>query len=164
MLRYVLFITSFMLILIGISPFVSAEEEEAGQPFPIHIEQAYSFATVPGATNGAVFMTLKNESKEDDRLISANTEIAKITEIHENFIDEDDGTMMMRKIKGVDIPAGETAKLQPKGYHIMLIKLTEPLTLGENIQVTLTFEKAGETMVNAEIVNPGKDMSHEHHH
>ena len=100
-------------------------------------------------------MVLKNNSGVADSLIKAESSVAEINEIHENIIDPDDGKMMMRKIKSITVPANGTVALEPKGMHIMLIKLKEPLTLGESFPLTLTFEKAGVQNVDVKIIQPG---------
>lgn len=61
------------------------------------------------------------------------------------------GMMEMRPVEAIELPAGETAVLEPGGYHIMLIDLAEPLAVGTTIDVTLTFEYAGEQVVTVEI-------------
>ena len=133
----------------------------------IEISDAYGFATMPGAATGAAFMKIENNSDFDDKLIAAKSNVASITEIHENMIDLDDGTMMMRKIKSLDLPADNSVTLEPKGYHIMFIKLREPLTIDSEIPVTLTFENSEPQKVNVKIIAPGaeyKPMKHDHHH
>lgn len=136
----------------------------------VEISHAYGFATMPGAATGAAFMRIENTDKENDTLISATSDVAEITEIHQNLIDPDDGVMMMRKMKELDIPAKSEVVLEPKGYHIMFIKLKEPLTINSTVQMTLMFEKAGEKIVTATIIAPGTapnysdDKDHGHSH
>jgi len=61
------------------------------------------------------------------------------------------GTMAMRQVEGIDIPAGGEVMLEPGGFHIMLFDLAGPLTVGDTVPVTLTFEQAGEVKVDAEV-------------
>ena len=64
----------------------------------------------------------------------------------------DTGSVMgMRQIERLEIPAGGTVELKPGGYHIMLIGLTRELVVGEKIDITLKFEKAGDVKVTAEV-------------
>lgn len=65
--------------------------------------------------------------------------------------DNTGGMMKMQKVESVAIPAGKTTKLEPGGYHVMLMKLVKPLKAGETITVTLTFEKAGKKEVTATV-------------
>lgn len=48
---------------------------------------------------------------------------------------------------GLPIPAGQTVALQPGGYHLMFLQLAAPLVQGDSIDVTLTFEGAGDITV-----------------
>ena len=57
--------------------------------------------------------------------------------------------MEMAEIDRLDIAAGEAVSLQPGGYHIMLMNLAAPLTEGQELVVTLTFENAGDIEVTA---------------
>ena len=59
--------------------------------------------------------------------------------------------MTMQEVEGIDVPAGETVALEPGGFHVMMIDLAEPLVAGETIELTLTFEFAGERTVMAEV-------------
>jgi copper(I)-binding protein len=121
----------------------------------IEVQNPYAFATLPGATTGAAFMIIKNTGDMDDKLVGAQSKIAEITEIHQNIIDPDDGKMMMRKVKDITLPMGEQVTLEPKGYHVMFIKMKDALAMDNNIEITLLFEKAGEVKVSVPIVAPG---------
>lgn len=59
--------------------------------------------------------------------------------------------MTMREVDEIAIPAGETVALEPGGYHVMLIDLAGPLTVGDTIDVTLEFREAGTVVVEAEV-------------
>lgn len=59
--------------------------------------------------------------------------------------------MKMQKVDKIEIPAGETVKLEPGGYHIMLMGLAGELAEGSKITITLTFAEAGEKTVEAEV-------------
>ena len=121
----------------------------------IDIQKPYAFATIAGARTGAAFMQIQNNTDIDHALIDAHSDIAEITEIHQNIIDPDDGMMMMRKIKQINIPAKEQINLEPKGYHIMFIGLNRPLIIGESISVSLTFEHGIKVTIPVHIIAPG---------
>lgn len=61
------------------------------------------------------------------------------------------GEMQMKPVSSLPLPAGQAVQLKPGGYHIMLIDLAAPLKAGSTIQITLTFEKAGEQTVTATV-------------
>jgi hypothetical protein len=59
--------------------------------------------------------------------------------------------MEMRPVEEIPVAAGELVALEPGGYHIMLLDLGEPLEVGDQFEVTLTFEQAGELDVTVEV-------------
>jgi periplasmic copper chaperone A len=143
---------AFALVTLAAPAFAHAYEK-AG----LTIGHPYANDTIPGQSNGAVFLTLENKGDADDRLVGAATPRAGVTEIHTHTMD--DGVMRMRKIDGVDVPAGTPVAFAPGGLHFMLIGLTAPLKEGETFPLTLTFEKAGavEVMVLVEKRGSHKD-------
>lgn len=64
------------------------------------------------------------------------------------------GEMTMQEVDQIDLPAGEVVSLAPGGYHVMLLDLVTGLAEGDEIEVTLTFEKAGEITVTAPVRQP----------
>jgi copper(I)-binding protein len=144
----------------------------------IEISGAWARTSPMVAGAGAAYMVIKNTGSEADVLVSASSPAAKTTEVHETYKVEESpaasmdggmaspaasmdggmgsgGAMMgMRRIESLEIPAGGTVELKPGSYHVMLIELVAPLKAGEKIDITLTFEKAGEIKVTAEV----KDM------
>ncbi|MEZ4498707.1 MAG: copper chaperone PCu(A)C [Thermomicrobiales bacterium] len=99
---------------------------------------------------GAVFLTIANDGDEADRLVSVKTDAAMTAEIHEVADEERDENAPSDRWTG-DSP-GERIELMPGGYHIMLIGLTGDLMPGEQFELVLTFEKAGDVTVIAQIV------------
>lgn len=118
---------------------------------------------VPPGANGAAYMALSNDGDADDRLVGVSTDAAEAVELHESTTDG--GTMSMRRVDGIDIPAGGEAVLEPGGLHVMLINVTQEFVEGETVELTLTFDNAEEQTVSAEIVPtgdmPSTDMSSE---
>jgi copper(I)-binding protein len=128
------------------------------QTASVTAESATAYATADGMTTGAVFLTLNNQSGEADRLIGARSTNAASVEMHESTTGED-GTMMMRKIEGIDVPAGQSVTLTPDGRHIMLMGLTAPLKEGESFDLVLDFEKGADVTVPVSVTAPGAGSS-----
>ena len=61
------------------------------------------------------------------------------------------GMMSMQEVEAITIPAGETVSLEPGGFHVMLLELTEDLSAGDSIEVTLTFADGSEQTLTAEV-------------
>jgi copper(I)-binding protein len=106
--------------------------------------------------NGAVYMQLMNEGGSDDILLSAETDVAEVVELHETKMDGD--VMKMSQVPNVKVPAGDSAMLEPGGLHLMLIKLKQELVPGEKITLTLNFEKSGSMTTEVEIREMGADQ------
>lgn len=116
------------------------------------IEVTGAWVRVPMTATGpaGAFLVITNRGGSADALVSASSPAAQATEVHETKM-ADDGSMGMQRIERLEIPAGGTVELKSGSYHIMLIGLTKPLAAGETIELTLTFEKAGPVVVQAEV-------------
>ena len=99
--------------------------------------------------NSAAYMVLRNPSGEADRLIGATTTAARAVELHLSSLD--DGIMRMRQVDAIEVPAQGEVRLEPGGYHLMLIGVTEPLEEGGEVAVNLHFDRAGEVTVRVPI-------------
>lgn len=128
---------------------------------PIVIEGAWVRGTegAKDTSMSAAFMHLKNPTDKGITLLKASYERAGKTELHEMAMV--DGKMLMREVSGgIPIPAGGLADLGPGGMHIMLMELTGPLKVGEEIPIVLTFSD-GMTMT---VMAPVKAFAEEEDH
>jgi len=143
---------TFKSLLAGTAITLMAATAHAGDTMSsIMIHDAYARASSPVAKAGAAFMEIMNHGDTDDRLISATTDAAVRVELH-THIDAGDGVTQMREVEGgFVIPAGETYVLKRGGDHVMMMGLTDPFVDGEAIEITFTFEKAGEVTVEIPI-------------
>lgn len=117
----------------------------------LRIVDAYARAASPNAKAGAAFLVIENPTGSDDRLISATSDVAMRVELH-THIDAGNGVMQMRHDQdGFPIPAGEQHTLQRGGDHIMFMGLNRALRHGETVDVTLTFEQAGDIVIEIPI-------------
>ena len=86
-------------------------------------------------------------------MIRAASPVAGMVELHEMAMDG--GVMKMRAVTGIEVKPGTTVELKPSGYHVMLEQLKNPLKQGEEIPMTLTFEKAGTIEIRVKIGSMG---------
>ncbi len=128
----------------------------------IEIYNAWSRPTPDMVTTGIVYMTIKNNSSQADKLIAAKTSASKVVELHDTDID-DNGVMRMRMVKGgyIEVLPGGQVSLEPAGMHVMLIDLTEPLQVDTTFPLTLKFEKAGELSIDVPVVMTPPEGMHE---
>jgi copper(I)-binding protein len=128
-----------------------AHEYKIGQ---LEIGHPWARMTPAGAKVGGGYLSVENDGKEADRLVSGTAEISDRVEIHEMTVK--DGVMNMRMLAdGIEIPAGGEVKLAPGGYHLMFIGLKQPLKQGASFKGTLTFAKAGTVDVEFKIEGMG---------
>jgi copper(I)-binding protein len=102
--------------------------------------------------NSAAYFVIENNTKMDDRLVSAKSSISETSELHMTKMDSESKMMMMPQ-ESIDLKAGDKVIFEPGGYHVMLLNLKKDLQVGEKIKLTLTFEKAG----NIELDIPVKE-------
>jgi copper(I)-binding protein len=100
----------------------------------VEISNAWARSTAPGQEVGAAYMSLK--STRAAKLLEVKSPVAESVEIHEMSMNN--GVMKMRMLDVLDLPVGKTVKLEPGGFHLMLIDLKKPLKAGENIEISLT--------------------------
>jgi copper(I)-binding protein len=131
----------------------------------IVISAPWSRATPGGASVAGGYLVITNKGLSAERLVSFTTDLADQPEIHE--MTNEGGVMKMRPLaKGLTIPAGGSVKLEPGGYHLMLLKLKKPLTAGQRYKAILVFEKAGPVEVEFEVraMGEGQKKGHGGHH
>lgn len=120
-------------------------------------------ATVPKAPVAGGYMVIKNNGRTSDFLVDGQAAFAGDVQIHEMTMQGD--VMKMRELAdGLEIPAGGEVMLQPGGYHVMFMKLSEPLKAGENRKAILTFKNAGSVEVEFGVKNRKDLKSHSMDH
>ena len=131
-------------------------------PGGLTVEGAWARNAPKTAGAGAAYLVVKNAGSAPDALVGASSPAAETAEVHETYVVESpmgsampgasgDVVMGMRPIARIEIPAGGSLELKPGSYHIMLIGLNQELKPGDKIEITLTFESAGEVTVTAEV-------------
>jgi copper(I)-binding protein len=133
----------------------SAEEIAAeitailGRAPRVVVDRPWSRATAGLAHAGVVYLTLRNEGREPDRLISVETPAAGDASIHETRMQGD--RMSMRHLDALDLPSRRDVALEPGGLHIMLMELGAPLEAGGSFPLVLGFERAGRVEVEVQV-------------
>ena len=120
---------------------------------PLEIDTPWARASIGTARPGAAYVTIRNTGEEPDRLVGIETPVAARPEVHAMV--EKDGVATMRPAGALEIPPGGEILLEPGGLHIMLMQLQQALEQGEQVPLTLVFEKAGEITVTAPVSGVG---------
>jgi copper(I)-binding protein len=138
MTRLATFLLACLLALGSLGTVAAAHEQKLGD---LVLHHAWSRANPAGAKSGAVFVTIENTGDMPDQLLSASSDVAAMTEIHQMSMEND--IMVMKPAGILDIPAHGKVELKPHGLHIMLMGLKQRFAEGDTFAVTLTFAKAG---------------------
>lgn len=113
------------------------------------------------ATMTGAFMTVLNDTDADVSLVSATSPGVPKVEIHEVVV-LDGKNVMQPKAGGIPVPAGGFATLKPGGDHVMLMDLTAPLKVGDEVAITLTFDNGETVDVKAPVKEFTEEMEHYH--
>lgn len=119
----------------------------------IAVEQPWARASIGAARPAVAYLTLRNTGTEPDRLVGVASPIAQEATLHR--IRAENGVMKMEPAGAVELPPGETVRLQPGGLHIMLMGLHEPLEEGGHFPLTLRFAHAGAITIEVPVLGVG---------
>lgn len=131
----------------------------------LEVRDAWVREAPPGAQVLAAYMVIDNLNSQGQALTGASSPACERVEIHRTEIKGDMASMVPQS--RLEIPAGGSAKLEPNGYHLMLIGPKAPVRAGASLPLTLTFDNGPPLTVSAE-VRPATagddDHAHHHHH
>ncbi|HET6551970.1 MAG TPA: copper chaperone PCu(A)C [Dyella sp.] len=127
----------------------------------IHASQAW-IRVLPGDLPAGAYVTLENTSDQPAMLRSATTPRYASVMLHKSS--SEGGVSRMAMVESLAIPAHGKAELSPGGYHLMLSKAGTPLSVGENIKITLHFAD-GSTLDTDFVARPANatDAGDAHH-
>ena len=139
---------------LAVLPFTASADMQVWKAGDIEVHQPWARASATSmAKSGGAYLMLKNAGSADDKLVSVESDVARKTEIHQSSMQ--DGTMIMRPVDSIDVPAGGGAELKPGGYHIMFMGLKAPFKEGDSFPLTLNFAKSGSVTVTVHIMKAG---------
>lgn len=124
-----------------------------GSGAAVEIDSVWARATPPGSTVGSVYARVSATSA--DEIVGVDTPAAERVEIHATT--EHAGTMQMRPVTTVALPANEVVEFKAGGLHLMLIGLRAPLAAGSAFPITFNFRSAAPITMQAKVIAPGDD-------
>lgn len=130
-LRFLAALSTLWVTMLAIPPAHADESTE--------VKDAWTRATVPGQKVAGVYLEIL--SRSGGRLVGVRSPAAKSAEIHS--MSNDGGVMKMRRLDGLDLPAGKSVRLESGGNHIMLFDIKHPLEPGTRVPLTLILEQKG---------------------
>ena len=114
---------------------------------PLIVEDAWIKAMDSGMTSA--FATITNPTDKPIRIVAARSiRFTPAMELHEVLM-EDGAMQMQEKPGGFVVPAGESVTLKPGGDHLMLMKIKQPITAGEEVPIRLITADGGRVPFDA---------------
>ena len=128
----------------------------------IVIEQAWIRETPPGVSPMAGYMQISNNTEETIVLQQISSSYFERVELHRTRV-EGEVARMERK-DNLTFSPGQTIRLQPGDYHLMLFTPSRLLRTGDHVPITLTFKGLPARTIKAEIRKHDGGTSGHHHH
>ena len=138
-------IVSALLLLV-----VGCGQEHTGDP--IVVRDAW-IREPPPRSPAAGYLVVENRGGESVELVAVATEAAEQTEIH--VMEYKNDRMTMRRVEGLQVPAGGEVALKPGGTHLMLMELRQPLRDGDEVELVLRFGDGTERRIQVPVRKKG---------
>ena len=100
-----------------------------------------------------VYMEIRADSRGGQRLTAAFSDLAETAEI--DSYTRIAGVLRRQRIEYLPIEPNQAVQLLPGGYHVLLVRLKEPLIAGTSFETWLEFQPAGGFVVEVQVVPPG---------
>jgi copper(I)-binding protein/cytochrome oxidase Cu insertion factor (SCO1/SenC/PrrC family) len=127
----------------------STESFERSASDVVTISNAWVRHAHEDAKVNAAYMTMVNVGSEELALVAIGCDAFERVELHEMaFVD---GMMEMRELSDLKIPLNGRVHFEPGGKHLMLVGPREKMTVGEIVNMTLTFESGAKQTVSLKV-------------
>lgn len=125
---------------------VSCTAREAGE---VSVTNAWAQPFDKTGSSAAVYMTITVTCAVPDKLLSARARAPQQASLHASRVA--DNALSMTPVRSIALPCGEQVPLKPMGHHVFVTGIGKPLGIGDRIPLTLSFERAGEVEVTADV-------------
>lgn len=146
---------SLSLLLIVLIAVAGAYSVFKPNPTPgVIVRDAFIISTGEAAKAASAYMQIENTSTTPDRLVQVKTQVAPMAELHSSTEDANGVMQMLPAHDGFEIAGKGTRSLSRGADHVMLMGLQTGLIAGGTVEMTLTFERAGEVTVAVPVREP----------
>ncbi len=116
----------------------------------VSVTDAWARPTPAATTMAAVYFDVSAD--DDDLLVGASVpaDVAASTALHMSMVGAS-GDAEMHEMGPLDVPSGGSVTFEPGANHVMLNDLVDPLVVGDQFELTLEFESAGEQVVTVDV-------------
>ncbi|MFI6578881.1 copper chaperone PCu(A)C [Nocardiopsis sp. NPDC050513] len=116
---------------------------------------------------GAVYLRVENGAEADDAITAVSADASDDADLYATET-TGSGASTMRSVEEIPVPGGGSTELMEGGYHVMVNALAEPLAVGDEVTLTLTFASGQEVEVAVPVqpmaAGGGGEDGHEGHH
>ena len=157
-IRVKIFLLIFSYSLIFNSLFIhSSSSMEKNNKIALH--GGYTFETFKGQKNTSVYISVFNDSKEDQIIKSVSTNLSKVSEFHTSLIMDDIRKMI--KLEEITISANSSHFFQPGKDHIMVMNIKKKLKDGDEFDLEFVLEDGSILKSKIKVLNRKlKTMNH----
>lgn len=117
----------------------------------IAVENAWIPEAPPSVSAQAGYLDITNYFANTMVLSGAESPFFDQVVLHQTVVDKETDFARMIEQPSISIKAGQTLKLDPGGYHLMLITPRQAMNAGALIPVTLLFENGYQKKVDFEV-------------
>jgi len=147
------FFIALTLALVACTPAAETPAPQTEAPAGhLEVRDAWAAPTPGGVNVSAGYLTIINGSSEADRLVAVSSARAGRAEVHEMVMAGD--VMQMRPAAAIEIAPGAQIDLAPGGLHLMFYDIATPFAEGDEVPVSLEFERAGLVEVSLPVRRP----------
>ncbi len=101
----------------------------------VEVRDAWIKQLPPTVPMRAGYLTLHNRGPDAMVLTGASSDDFEDVEIHRSY--EQDGMMRMDPVESIELPAGTVFRLEPGGYHLMMMMPRDETRTGDLIDLVL---------------------------
>lgn len=130
--------------LVFLSATVSLLWAQTTQP-AIELRNGWMYSADSGMVTGA-FLEIHNSTAQPDTIVAVQCDCAQHAEIH-TTVRNSDGTMGMRPLNELVVPAQQTVVLKPRSLHVMLYNLRRSLRASDRCRLMLKSKCSGELTI-----------------
>ncbi len=137
----------------GASDIAAAAMQHSSKPDVSVLERAIAPAVIVPATDstrGALYLTIQNAAAVEDTLYAVSPIGGGVATLHVSTASA--GSVTMKQVRAIQIPAGTLLAMLPGGVHVMLDSMPRRLTPGSSLPLELQFARIKKVIIPGTVV------------
>ncbi|MBC6943250.1 MAG: copper chaperone PCu(A)C [Xanthomonadales bacterium] len=118
----------------------------------LEVHDAWVRAIPPGASMTAGYATLSNAGDAPVTILTAQSDTFRNVSLHETIVAKD--IAKMREVHRLVVAPGGTIKLEPGGYHLMLMSPRRAIAIGDKVGVTFLMQDGQRIDTSFDVIEP----------